>query len=233
MFRVGDLGLLRVSAWNRYPWLVHGFSTRATGDVLDWPADADVAAAFGAPGFETATLKQVHSGRFVRTDTAWGTNRPEADAVIAGRPGVLIGVRTADCFPVLLVDPVTRSLAAVHAGWRGTAAGVLKNAIRGLADEFGAKASDVEAAIGPGIGSCCFEVGEEVAEVFGEKFVERGRAKPHVDLMGALEEQLAHAGVTSVNSCCQCTSCNLGQYFSHRGERGVTGRMLAAIGSVS
>ena len=225
--------MLRVAAWDRYPWLVHGFTTRATGDFLDWPADVEVAAAFGAIGFGTATLKQVHSGRFVRHDGPWGAIRPEADAVITCRPGVLIGVRTADCFPVLLVDPVSRSLAAVHAGWRGTASGVLPNAIRGLSDEFGARPADLEAAIGPGIGPCCFEVGEEVAGAFGEEFVERGRAKPHVDLVGALEDQLARSGVTSVNSCCQCTSCNLGQFFSHRGENGVTGRMLAAIGQVS
>lgn len=233
MFRVGDRGLLRVSAWDRFPWLVHGFSTRATGDFLDWPADEEVAAVFGAVGFGTATLKQVHSGGFVRSEGPWGANRPEADAVVTSRPGVLIGVRTADCFPVLLVDPVTRSLAAVHAGWRGTAAAVLTNAIRGLVDEFGARPANVEAAIGPGIGSCCFEVGEEVARVFSHEFVERRRARPHVDLAAALEDQLSRSGVTSVNSCCQCTSCDLGQYFSHRGEGGVTGRMLAAIGLVS
>ena len=230
MFRVGEQGVLRVSEWERYPWLVHGFSTRATGDFLDLPADSDIAAAFGAAGFGTATPKQVHSGSFIRTDGPWAGERPEGDAVITSQSGVLVGVRTADCVPVLLVDPLTRSVAAIHAGWRGIVAGVLPNAIAGLIAEYGARPRDIEAAIGPGIRSCCFEVGEEVACQFGEESVDRGRARPHVDLASALREQLARVGVEKAIECDHCTSCDLSRYFSHRAERGVTGRMLAVAG---
>jgi len=135
MFRESEQGVLRVAAWDRHRWLVHGFSTRATGDFFDWPGDAEIAAAFGTQGCGTATLRQVHSGRWVRADAPWGGKRPEADAVLTDRPGVLVGVRTADCLPVLLVDPATRSVAAVHAGWRGVVAGIVPNAVRALQAE--------------------------------------------------------------------------------------------------
>lgn len=230
MFRVGDRGVLRASAWDRHPWLIHGFSTRATGDFLDWPDDAEIAAAFGASGFGTATLRQVHAARLVRADSPWGSTRPEADAVMTARAGVLVGVRTADCFPILLADPVTRTVAAVHAGWRGTVAGVLPNAVARLTAAFGARHENLEAVIGPGIGTCCFEVGNEVAGEFRPDFVRRGRGRPHVDLAAALKDQLARSGVLSIRSCGHCTSCNLDRYFSHRREHGVTGRMLSLVG---
>lgn len=232
MFRVAERGLLRVLAWDRYPWLVHGFSTRAAGDFLHWPVDEEIAATFGASGFGTATLRQVHSAEVVRADTPWGASRPAADAAMTSTEGVLVGVRTADCFPILLADPVTRSVAAVHAGWRGAALGVLPRAAEGLAEAYGARADDLQAAIGPGIGACCFEVGEEVASEFSPEFVRRARPKPHVDLQAVLERQLADAGVLDVFSCGHCTSCNRGRYFSHRAERGVTGRMLSSVGIV-
>ena len=230
MIEVAEHGVLRVARWARYPWLVHGFSTRATGDFGRWPADTEVAAAFRAPGFGTATLKQVHSSACVRADRPWGSSRPEGDAVVTDRPSVLVGVRTADCVPVLLVDPVARCVAAVHAGWRGAVAGVLPGAVQRLRVQFGASPRDLEAAIGPGIGPCCFEVGEEVARRFGGDAVDREHAKPHVNLRSVLEAQLAAAGVTTVVASADCTSCRLDRYFSHRAERGVTGRMLAVAG---
>ncbi len=220
-----------MARWDRWDlWLVHGFSTRATGDFLDWPTDGDVAGAFGAGPCGTAMLRQVHAGRWVRADAPWGSERPRADAVISNRPGVLAGVRTADCFPVLLADPRTRSVAAVHAGWRGTVAGVLPRAVRGLEREFGARPADIEAAIGPGIGPCCFEVGEEVASRFPARCVKRGNRKPHVDLASALKGQLAGSGVRTAAVAGLCTSCNLGRFYSYRAEGAGTGRMLSVVG---
>ncbi len=230
MFRVCERGVLRISAWDRHRWLVHGFSTRATGDFLEWPGDSEVAGAFGASGFATATLKQVHSHVCVRAVEAWGDRRPVADAVLTDRAGVLVGVRTADCVPVLLADPVTQSVAAIHAGWRGAVAGILPNAVSALAAECGVRVPDLEAAIGPGIGPCCFEVGEDVASRFSQDAVDRGRAKPHVDLGSVLAGQLAAVGVETVHATGECTSCDLDRYFSYRAERGHTGRMLAVAG---
>ena len=228
MFRVGTHGVLRYGGWEEHSWLAHGFSTRLTGDFLDWPSDPEIATAFGAEGCATAMLRQVHSGVFVRADRPWGPDCPEADAVLTDCPGVMVGVRTADCVPILLADPKTRSVAAVHAGWRGTVAGVVPSALEGLVSEYGSRLADIEAVVGPGIGACCFEVGEEVACQFSEEFVEQRDPRPHVDLASAIEAQLAAAGVGRIASVRECTSCDLGKYFSHRAERGNTGRMIAA-----
>lgn len=230
MFEPDKSGVLRVSGWADWDWLVHGFSTRSTGDFLDWPSDDVICERFDAVSCGTAMLKQVHSGRCVRADQPWGGARPEADAACTNRPRVLVGVRTADCLPVLLVDPRVRAVAAVHAGWRGVVAGALTNALRTMVSEYGCEAMDIEAAIGPGIGACCFEVGEEVAVKFSANFVDRNGAKPHVDLASALRAQLRQAGVHRVDVAGQCTSCDLRRYFSHRAEQGDTGRMLALIG---
>ena len=230
MLTSDELGVLRVSGWTGWDWLVHGFSTRPTGDFLDWPSDGEIRRRFGAASGATAMLKQVHSGRCVRADRAWNVDRPEADAVCTDRPRVLVGVRTADCLPILLVDPRRRAVAAVHAGWRGAAALVLPSAIESMVSEYGCKPGDIEAAIGPGIGPCCFEVGEEVAGQFCEEFVDRDGPRPHVDLAGVLEAQLRRSGVGRFATVGHCTSCDLDRYFSHRAERGDTGRMLALVG---
>ena len=230
MFVIDERGILRFKGWRKHSWLVHGFSTRATGDFLQWPEEGAIAEAFGVDGFGTATLRQVHSGRWVRANGPWGGERPEADAVVTDCPGVLVGVRTADCVPVLLADPVAHSVAAVHAGWRGAVDGVLPNAVRALCSEYGSQPANIEVVIGPGIGACCFEVGEEVASRFVESVVSRARPRPHVDLVAALELQLREVGVSTVVSCRDCTSCGLDRYYSHRAESGVTGRMLAAAG---
>ena len=230
MLRPDESGVLRVSRWASWDWLVHGFSTRMTGDFLEWPSDDAISASFGAVSCGTAMLRQVHSGRCVRADHAWGVDRPEADAVCTNRPRVLVGVRTADCLPVLLVDPRGRAVAAVHAGWRGVVARVLVNALESLASEYGCHAGDIEAAIGPGIGPCCFEVGEDVAGQFSGEFVDRSGSKPHVDLAAALKAQLLQSGVGRVVVAGRCTSCELGSYYSHRAEQGNTGRMLALVG---
>ena len=230
MFEADESGILRVDTWADWGWLVHGFSTRSTGDFLDWPSDDSISETFGAVPCGTAMLKQVHSGRCIRADRPWGGDRPEADAVCTNQPSVLVGVRTADCLPVLLVDPHARAVAAVHAGWRGVAARVLPNALRSMSFEYGCKTRDIEAAIGPGIGACCFEVGEDVARQFSDEFVDRRGIKPHVDLAAVLRSQLRRAGVGCVASGGHCTSCNLRRYFSHRAEHGDTGRMLALVG---
>lgn len=230
MFRTGRRGVLRYANWDQHSWLVHGFSTRATGDFLDWPPDNEIAAAFGADGCGTATLRQVHSRNCVRADRPWSDDRPQADAVLTDRPGVLGGVRTADCVPVLLLDRRTRSVAAVHAGWRGAAAGVVSTALERMAAEYDSRPADVEAAIGPGIGVCCFEVGKDVAYQFDARFVENRQPRPHVDLASAINAQLVAGGVKRIGVARECTSCDLGKYFSHRAERGRTGRMLSVVG---
>jgi YfiH family protein len=221
--------IIRVAAWEQYPWLVHGFSTRSTGDFLDWPDDEVITQTFRG-GNTTAMLRQIHSAQVVRADGGWGCERPEADAVVTDKAGVLVGVRTADCVPILLVDPVRKAVAAVHAGWRGTVAGVLENSLHQLAEHFGSRPGDLEAAIGPSIAGCCFEVGPEVAAQFPSEFVVASKPRPHVDLAANLRSRLADCGVLDITSVSECTKCLPGRFFSYRGEGGTTGRMLSVVG---
>ncbi len=228
--RVGPRrGIVRATEWDEYPWLIHGFSTRAAGDFKGRLDDETVTRIF-AGGKTTATPRQVHSNRVVRADWGWGKARPEADAVVTDRAGVLTGVRTADCAPVLLVDPARRAVAAVHAGWRGAAAGVLENALDRLNGEFGSRPEDVEAAVGPAIGACCFEVGPEVASRFAPECVIPRRPRPHVDLAAAVRKRLERRGIARVLRVAECTKCRADLFFSHRGEGKGAGRALSAIG---
>ena len=230
MFHTDRLGVMRLEAWSRHGWLRHGFSTRKTGDFREWPSEPEIAKAFDADGFGICALAQVHGVEIVVADHAWGTRSRAADATVTDRPFVLVGVRTADCVPILLVDPVRRSVGAVHAGWRGAAAGIVQQALSVLRAEYGSRARDIECAVGPCIGACCFEVGEEVAAQFPENVVDRSRRKPHVDLLAHLQAQLRSAGVRLIAAVGECTQCNPDRYDSHRGQRGSAGRMLAVAG---
>lgn len=230
MFRIDDRGVLRVAEWSRHDWLSHGFSTRGTGDFTGRPPDAQVQEAFGSHGAAVATLKQIHSDNVIRMDRPSPNVRPAADALTTDRPGLLLGVRTADCVPVLMVDAVRVAVAAVHAGWRGVAARIASGAVSQMGEWYGSRPNELECAIGPAISRCCFEVGEEVAAGFADEFVNRSRAKPHVDLIAAVKSELADAGVRQIFAVGECTVCNPRKYFSHRGERGDTGRMLSVAG---
>jgi hypothetical protein len=173
-----------------------------------------------------ASLKQVHSSLPLVADRPGCVG--EGDALITGEPGVTVSVRTADCFPVLLVDTHHRAIAAVHAGWRGTADGVVVETIRRMRAEFGTNAVDISAAIGPGIGACCYEVGEEVARRFGLK--QAGR----VDLAAENLRQLMQQGVprAQISVASMCTYCHPAQFYSWRRDRESAGRMISFVGLI-
>jgi YfiH family protein len=188
-------------------WVEHGFGTRN--------ADLDQAA--------MASLKQIHS-HVVLTAERPGCSG-EGDALVTRTPGVAVSVRTADCFPILLADPETRAIAAVHAGWRGTAAGIVTATLARMHSEFGTLAENVYAAIGPGIGACCYEVGAEVARQFG--LHEPGR----LDLAVENRNQLIAAGLKPdrIELAGGCTFCNPGQFYSWRRDHDRAGRMISFI----
>jgi YfiH family protein len=193
------------------------------------------AAAVGYQADALFELSQVH-GRDVRSvapsDAASAVRRESGDALVASG-GAAVGVRTADCVPVLLVDPVTRRVAAVHAGWRGVALGVVPAAIEALA----VPASRLVAALFPHIRSCCFEVGEDVAEQLAElpgapaAIARRQGDKPHVDLARLVQAQLMAAEVASqnVDDVPGCTRCQPERFFSYRRDGRASGRHLTAI----
>ena len=169
-------------------WLVHGFSTRTGGASIqqrkhalnlgftEWDDRERVAAnrakfmeAIGAREMPLVTLRQFHSD-VIHVATAPSDEAPKADALITDTPGLLLGVQTADCVPVLLADTRRRVVAAIHAGWRGTLARIVVKTLGRMSMEFGTRPRDVIAALGPAIGQSCYEVGPEVAQTFAAQF---------------------------------------------------------------
>ncbi|HYW74636.1 MAG TPA: peptidoglycan editing factor PgeF [Pyrinomonadaceae bacterium] len=167
------------------------------------------------------------------------------DALISQTPNVLLGVKTADCVPVLLGDPVTRAFAAVHAGWRGTSSSIVKQAIEQLAAEYGAQAADLRVAIGPAANACCYEVGSDVIGIFKERFPHAGElfastreGHARIDLHRANREQLLSAGVSAdrIHLAPFCTMDRNDLFFSYRQEKklhGRVGRLMSVIGTRS
>jgi YfiH family protein len=207
----------RAAALEQLPWLEHGFGTRSASS---WPGDV-----------ETATLRQVHSDTVLYADH--GGVIGEGDALITDKPGIALASRTADCLPVLIADAVNRAVAAVHAGWRGTALEIVPKTMTAMGQRFGSRPEDLVIAIGPGIGACCFEVGPEVAEKFAAFFPDRqdlmGRAK--IDLAETIRRQVGrNTGSTGQPAASGlCTVCQPELFHSYRRDREAAGRMVTAI----
>ena len=163
-------------------------------------------------------------------------DHPDADALVTGEPNLPIATLAADCVPILLVDPERRVVAAAHAGWRGTATGVVEAAVTTLVERFGSRPASLLAGIGPSIGPCCYEVGEEVAaavaERHGDETLRPGArpGHPYLDLWAANARALRASGVRPehIERADLCTRCHADQFFSHRAE-GPTRGLFAAI----
>jgi hypothetical protein len=222
--------MLTHAAWNAGPALAHGFLDRHDcGAVSDWST------VLGRHGFDIplAGARQVHGTTVLLADEV--TPSSEGDAVVATRPGVAVGVITADCAPVLLRDRRGRAVAAVHAGWRGAAAGILERTLRALRDAAGIEPGDLEAVIGPAVGPCCYEVGDDVRRAFvGRSGIDvdtcfsRRDDRLMFDLRAAVRALAGAAGVGSVTPLGPCTVCDLA-YASYRRDGAAAGRQLSFI----
>jgi polyphenol oxidase len=215
-FRLGLDGIYRCDAFQQFVWQEHGFGTR----------DA-------SPGVDV-TLRQVHSNRVVYAD-GLRDREEEGDALITDHIGQSIGIRTADCVPILLLDSKNRAIAAVHAGWRGTASEIVKTVLAAMSERFRREPAGIYAAMGPSIRPCCYEVGEDVAAKFSALFPEWGieneGMKVRLDLVEANRRQLTSVGVPDnrIFDSGLCTTCQSEQFFSYRREPENPGRMLASI----
>jgi len=182
-------------------------------------------------GGKVAVVGQEMAGRGAITlfDTL-----PGVDALVTATPGLLLTLFYADCLPVLLADPVRRVVAVAHAGWKGIVADVVENTLAAMQSSFGTEAVDVVAAVGPGIGACCFEVGKEVADAFPSPFVtfHSSTSKARIDLAAAVVSRLGSVGISPENTTVSdaCTSCLPERFFSYRRDGARTGRMAALIG---
>ena len=276
---------MHAPAFGKLRWLVHGFSTRPGGVTscyggrtlnLGFTGDdsrehveenrrrllASLGATTKSKPWPLVALRQVHSD-MVHVVRSLNPSLLTGDGLITSLPGVALGILTADCFPVLLVDAKNRAVGAFHAGWRGTVARIAEKGLGLMRREFGTLPKDVRAAIGPGIQQCCYQVGEELRAKFESQFAygsrlfrevqesdpvrekypllfmnqrAPGHGDPclqlHLDLREANRRQLLAAGVPEkqITALKDCTSCDTGKFFSHRAEKGRTGRMMAVIG---
>ena len=193
------------------PGLVHGFSTLALGSVglKHAPDAAPVLAArrafagvLGLDGAELTAVGSVHGASVARVDKPVGSVE-DVDALVTDQPGVTLFATYADCYPIVLWDPVAKVAGLVHAGWRGTRAGVAGAAVRFMRDEYGSR--HIRAGIGPGICGRCYEVGSEVASQFDARFVTPSGDRFLLDLATANRAQLEDAGVKAVYEIGICT----------------------------
>jgi YfiH family protein len=280
-----SLKLLQSADLKHIPWLVHGFTTRPGGFTTTYggrtlnvgftkddlrvsvernrkQALLAAGAASKASSWPLVTVRQVHSD-IIHVVRSRRPNKFVGDGLVTDLRRVALGILTADCFPVLLVDTKKKAVGAFHAGWRGTVKRIVEKGVGIMRLEFGSRPEDIHAAIGPGIQKCSFEVGEEVEDAFHTQFeyadelfhdVQESDAvrerypmlfmnqrapghgdpciKLHLDLGEANRRQLLAAGVpeSNITALTECTVCQPRKFFSHRAERGKTGRQMALIG---
>lgn len=216
------------------PGVAHGFSDRnASGEV------AAIEAVFGfARGI--ARMRQVHGSDVIVVENGGSLSRelPEGDALVTVTRGVGVAVSTADCVPVLLADSSGTVACAVHAGWRGTLSRIVETALRLIEENYGVKASEMNAVIGPSIKDCCYEVGEEVAVMFRDSFddadeylTDKGASKLMLDLTLANVSALRRSGVPNIEVLDICTRCR-DDFYSYRREGKGVGSQLSVVGLV-
>jgi polyphenol oxidase len=269
--------ILQVPVLSRLPWLIHGFSTRVGGNsslrggkilnlgFTSWDQRKNVIEnrqrfqnALDAKNMSMIALRQVHSD-LVRLYRSLPEVPESGDAAVTNRPGQLLAVQTADCVPILLVDPKKRAVAAIHAGWRGTLRRIAEKTVGQMRMHFGSEPGDMVAAVGPAIGGCCYEVGTEIAADFLSQFTDApdffdefrtgdepnpvqwlnqmppGHQPPPknvlLDLRKANASQLRAAGLKEKNIFVSnlCTACRPDLLFSYRKQGAKSGRLMAAV----
>jgi len=277
LHKSGTLQILQVAPLRKLPWLVHGFSTRVGGvsdlneekvlnlSFMEWDQRENVEEnrrrlqkALKANDSKLTAMHQIHSDVIRRFETP-PSGRCKGDASVTNEPGLLLGVQTADCVPILLVDPKKRAVAAIHAGWRGTLGRIAEKTVGRMRQEFASKPQDLLAAIGPSIGPCCYEVAAEFVSKFAAQFADAadyfdeprsgeepnplqwlnmappGHQPPpknvHLDLRKANRSQLLAAGLRAQNIFVSdlCTGCCTNLFFSYRREGTQSGRMLSLV----
>jgi polyphenol oxidase len=198
-----------------------------------------VAAAAGYDPEALVVTKHVHGTRVWRFGEPL-PEPPEFDGLVADRPGVVLGAFAADCIPIVFADPDTGVCGAAHAGWRGTVSGVAREVVARMR-ELGSRPQSIRAALGPSIGPCCFEVGDEVVAAFREAFPEAaasaalvvpGPRKAHIDLRVAMRAQLEAEGLLPehLDADPPCTRCNPERFFSYRRDGQDGGVHMGFIG---
>jgi len=252
-----DITHLKVPQWENYQGLLHGFMGRRGGKSIgpfaglnvsyrvgDDPKVVsqnvcDVKLAAGIHDGRIVTMKQMHGEDIVEVKDKNLKEAGEADGMVSTEKDIYLAVLTADCVPLLFIAPKQRVVAAVHAGWRGTLAGIAEKTVRLLETRYGVEPSDLEVALGPSIGICCYEVKDDVAGPLMKRWgklttpsIAVRDGKSFINLRRLNRDILRAAGVPG-NQLFQvgpCTSCTPEDFFSYRRERSETGRQISFIG---
>ncbi|MFP3853021.1 MAG: peptidoglycan editing factor PgeF [Anaerolineales bacterium] len=237
-------------------WFDHGIFTRRGGVSEEHFASLNVGATvgddpdkvienrrrvfdtFGRHTDSAFDIWQVHSAEIlVATEPRQGEPYPRVDGVVTNRPGVTLSMRFADCVPIMLMDPVHRSLALIHAGWQGTVRGAASAGVQKMVEAFGTRPKDLVAGIGPSIRQHHYPVGLEVIQAFrqsvghrAEPYVSEIDGQFYLDLAGANADALDRLGVQNIEDPGLCTACDLEDWYSHRGQGGKAGRFAAIMG---
>ena len=232
-----------VDAWAQHLFTTRQLQLRSSADGRAWEY---IASSVGAAPDRLLRVKQIHGNtvRVVRANEIGPhavAARPEADAIVSNAAGAVLVVQVADCVPMLIVDSRNGAAGAVHAGWRGTRAGVGAETVRALAREFGSRPGELQIALGPSIGACCYEVGEELLDAFratgaqerdlARWFTRAEGGSLRLDLWAANRDQLIAAGVPRdhIHLSRLCTQTFVNVFESYRVEGSRAGRMVAAI----
>lgn len=213
----GDL--VCIAAWQEFDWLKQGYSLRTAGNVDFRFGDAaeaqkNLSMALGMDPSSWTGMQQVHGNRVQIVEV--GSDFAETDGMITSAKNTLLAVAVADCVPILIVDPVQRVVGVAHAGRKGTLAGVSKVIVNQMVN-YGSRAGDLQAAIGPSIGPCCYEINLETHE--------------HFDLWSTNEQQLREVGIQTIIRTDICTKDHNNLFFSYRGDE-LEGRFAGLIGIV-
>jgi len=258
LIEVGGLTLIQSPLLNKVDSFVHAFTTRLGGNTPEplnwfnlgrhWPTEDSrqeamknrkiLCDALGLDSSQLTVPGQQHTTNIflLKEKEQRGLALPNYDAVATHAPNHPILLHFADCVPVMVVDTKTRCLCVIHAGWRGTAGGIVTKGVQLMKAALGCDPANMVAAVGPAIGACCYETGEDVAEkLLGtiayqpahEFMVQRKSGKPHPDLKAVNGMQLHEAGVANVDITAWCTACRPDLFYSHRQSGGKTGRQGA------
>jgi len=255
-----DFTRLTVPQWEKHDGLLHGFMGRRGGKSVGHYAglnvsyrvgdDAkivsqnvcDVKLAAGIHDGRVITMKQVHGDHIIEVKETNIKEAGEGDGLVTREKNAFLGVLTADCVPVLFIAPKERIAAVVHAGWRGTLAGIAAKMGGLLDNQYGIAPDAVEVALGPAIGPCCYEVRDDVSYPLIERWgkitepcVKHRVGKTYIDLRRLNHGILEQAGVPSkqIYHVGPCTSCAPDEFFSYRREKRETGRQISFIGWAS
>ena len=256
----GPITCICAPALNQFDFLTHAFCTRLGGVSTGAFSGLNMSASTGddkknisknwqilSEAFAIAAdrfflLRQVHSDQILILNQSSRKEAffspPACDAVITDQPNIALCIKTADCVPIVLVDPQRGIIANIHAGWKGTALNIASKVVRSMAEHFGSRAEEMVAAIGPAIGPCCYEVDEPVVRAMGSWGEDRETCRPAadenhwmLDLPRINRQQMIHAGIPgkSITTVEFCTSCRNDLFYSHRRDRGKTGRQVHFI----